>query len=120
VDTKNGAEKQKVSLTICGVSYVLLSQRDEAYMRALGAQLGEKMSALTKGNGRVSATQAAVLCALQAMDETQEAIGAAENLRGRIQEYLEDAAQMKREAELARHEAEQLRREVAELKRGRR
>ena len=117
MDTK---ERQKVCLTICGVNYVLLSERDEAYMQALGAQLGEKMNYLIRENGHVSATQAAVLCALQAMDETREAVVAAENLRARIQDYLEDAAQMKKEAELSRHEVELLQREIAELRKGKR
>ena len=113
-------EKQKISLNICGVEYVLLSERDEAYMKALGAELNTKMNGLIRENGHVSATQAAVLCALQAMDETREAVIAAENLRARIQDYLEDAAQMKKEAELSRHEAELLHREIAELKKGKR
>jgi cell division protein ZapA (FtsZ GTPase activity inhibitor) len=97
VDTRNGAERRKIGLSICGVNYVLLSERDEAYMRELGAQLEEKMKSLTRGSGSISATQAAVLCALLAMDETREAVIAAENLRARIQDYLEDAAQMKKE-----------------------
>ena len=112
-------EKQRIVLTICGVDYVLLSEQDEAYMHSLGAQLSEKMNRLIRDNGHVSATQAAVLCALQAMDETNEAVIAAENLRARIQDYLEDAAQMKKEAEHSRHEAEQLRQEVAGLRKGR-
>jgi len=110
-------EKRRVSLTICGVDYVLLCEKDDGYMRALGAQLHEDMTRTLRENGRVSATQAAVLCALQAMDEAREAQTTAENLRARIQDYLEDAAQMKKEAELSRHEAEQLQRENAELKR---
>jgi len=110
------AEKRKVVLTICGVDYVLLCDKDEEYMRALGAALHDEMTHMLRENGRVSATQAAVLCALQAMDEAREAQTTAENLRARIQDYLEDAAQMKKEAELSRHEAEQLHRENAELK----
>ena len=116
---ENG-EKQKMRLAICGVDYVLLSERDEGYMRALGAQLEAKMNRLIRENGHVSATQAAVLCALQAMDETQEALANAKDLRARIQDYLEDAAQRSKEAELARHEAERLHREIAELKKGKR
>ena len=110
-------EKRRVCLTICGVDYVLLSGKDDKYMSSLGAQLHDDMTRLLRGNGRVSATQAAVLCALQAMDEAREAQTTAENLRARIQDYLEDAAQMKKEAELSRHEAEQLQRENTELKR---
>jgi len=111
-------EKRRVALTICGVDYILLCTKDEEYMRSLGAQLHGDITRMLRENGRTSATQAAVLCALQAMDEAREARTTAENLRARIQDYLEDAAQMKKEAELSRHEAEQLQRENAELKRG--
>ena len=111
-------EKRRVSMTICGVDYVLLCDKDEGYMRALGAELHDAMTRMLRENGRASATQAAVLCALEAMNEAREAQTTAENLRARIQDYLEDAAQMKKEAELSRHEAELLQRENNELKRG--
>ena len=107
----------KTKVTICGVDYVLRSARDAAYTQTLGAELNENMTRLVQSNGRISATQAAVLCALEAMAEARDATATAENLRARIQDYLEDAAQMKREAELARAEAEQLLREMAQLKR---
>jgi len=110
-------EKNKVLLTICGVDYVLLGTKNDDYMHDLGDRLSEQMLRLMRENSRVSATQAAVLCALGNMDELREAQTTAENLRSRIQDYLEDAAQMKKEAELSRHEAELLHKEIAELKR---
>jgi len=110
-------EKTKVQLTICGVDYVLLGAKSAEYMYELGAELNEQMLRLMRENSRVSATQAAVLCALGHLDELREAQTTAENLRARIQDYLEDAAQMKKEAELSRHEAELLHKEIAELKR---
>lgn len=110
-------EKQIVHLNICGMEYALRSGKDAAYLQALGTQLHEGMTQLMHNNMRISATQAAVLCALEAMDEAHEAQTTSENLRSRIQDYLEDAAQMKKEAELSRHEAELLHREIAELKR---
>ena len=113
----DNTEKRRVSMTICGVDYVLVSGKDDEYMRSLGAQLHDDMTGILRENRRISATQAAVLCALQAMDEAREAQVTAENLRARIQDYLEDAAQMKKEAELSRHEADQLRREITEMKR---
>jgi len=112
-------EKTKTRLTICGVDYVLLSSKDEAFMQELGDELNENMTRLLQSNGRISATQAAVLCALEAMADARDAHATAENLRARIQDYLEDAAQMKKQAELSRHEAEQLQREIVELKRTR-
>ncbi len=112
-------EKNRVVLNICGVEYVLLCEKDQDYMRRLGAELSDAMNHMLRENGRISATQAAVLCALDAMDEAREAQTTAENLRSRIQDYLEDAARTKKEAEISRHEAEQLQREIAQL-RGRR
>ena len=111
------SDKQLVRLSICGLEYALRSEKDEDYMQALGRELSTNMNRLLQGSGRISATQAAVLCALEAMDEAREAQTVSENLRARIQDYLEDAAQMKKEAELSRHEAEMLHREIAELKR---
>jgi len=110
-------EKTRVQLTICGVDYVLLGTKSEEYMYGLSEELNEQMLRLMRENSRVSATQAAVLCALGYMDELRDSQTTAENLRSRIQDYLEDAAQMKKEAELSRHEAELLHREIAELKR---
>ena len=111
-------EKQRLRLNICGVDYVLLCTKDEEYMRSMAQELNDAMGKILH-SGRISATQAAVLCALEAMDEAREAQEASENLRARIQDYLEDAAQMKKEAEHSRHEAEMLNREIAELKRRR-
>jgi cell division protein ZapA len=110
-------ERQRVHLTICGVEYRLLSEKPQEYMQALGQELNDKIKRLQEGNVRLSATQAAVLCALEALDEACLARETSENLRTRIQEYLEDAAQMKKEAELSRHEAELLHREIADLRR---
>jgi cell division protein ZapA len=110
-------EKAKINLTICGVDYVLLSEKPKEYLEQMAAQLDAQIGQLLRDNGRISATQAAVLCALSAADGEHEAKTTAENLRTRIQEYLEDAARMKKEAELFRHEAAQLHRENAELRR---
>ena len=63
-----------------------------------------------------SVTSAAVLTALDYQDKLQGAVAAADNMRGQIKEYLEDAAKAKLAAEEARREVERLRREVQYLK----
>ena len=110
-------EKTRVYLTVCGVDHVILSDKPREYIEQLGAQLNEEMLRLLRANGRMSVTQAAVVSALSYMDAAREAETTSENLRSRIQDYLEDAARMKKEAELARHEAERLHRELTEIKR---
>jgi len=104
------ADQTTVRLSICGLDYMLLTQKDERYMQALGQQLQANMNQMMQQNARLSATQAAVLCALRAMDEAFDAQTDAENLRERIGEYLDDATQARREAAL-------LEGEIAELKR---
>ncbi|MDR1464015.1 MAG: cell division protein ZapA [Oscillospiraceae bacterium] len=112
-------EKNRIQITICGVEYVLVSENEEPYVASLAAELENKMRALLQEQGRMSATQAAVLCALNAMDEARQALVTAEGLRAGIQDYLEDAARLKKEAELSRHEAERLHKELMDLKRKR-
>ncbi len=112
-------DKTRVCLTVCGVDHVILSDKPQEYIEQLGEQLNEEMLRLLRANGRMSVTQAAVVSALSYMDAARAAEVTAENLRSRIQDYLEDAARMKKEAELARHEAERLHRELSDLKRRR-
>ncbi|MCL2446272.1 MAG: cell division protein ZapA [Oscillospiraceae bacterium] len=103
-------DQTTVRLSICGLDYMLLTAKDEGYMQALGQQLQATMNQMMQHNSRLSATQAAVLCALRAMDEAFDAQTDAENLRERIGEYLDDATQ-------ARREATMLQSEIADLKR---
>jgi len=103
-------DQTTVRLSICGLDYVLRTAKDEGYIQALGQQLQTNMTLMMQQNTRLSAVQAAVLCALHAMDEAFDAQTDAENLRERIGEYLDDATQARREAAL-------LQSEIADLKR---
>ncbi|MCL2195230.1 MAG: cell division protein ZapA [Oscillospiraceae bacterium] len=103
-------DQTTVRLSICGLDYILLTQKDESYMQALGQQLQVTMNQMMQHNTRLSATQAAVLCALRAMDEAFDAQTDAENLRERIGEYLDDATQARREAAMLQSEITDLKR----------
>ena len=85
-------EKNKVKLTICGAEYIIGSDEDSKYMIELGDEVDEKISTILKQNPRISVTQAAVLAALEFADSEKKAVVSAENLRSKIQEYLEDSA----------------------------
>ena len=65
-----------------------------------------------------SVTTAAVLCALDYLDEWQKAVLVSDNMRAQIKDCLEDAAKPKLAAEEARREVERLRRELEQLKEG--
>ena len=109
-------DKNKVRLSICGVDYFITTDDDGKYIQTLGDELDLRMNKLMRENSRISITQAAVLAALEYSDFAKKAELSAENLRSQIQEYLEDAARAKTNAEVSRREAERLGKELSTLR----
>ncbi|MEE1352204.1 MAG: cell division protein ZapA [Acutalibacteraceae bacterium] len=105
-------EKVRVTLNICGNDYNITTDEDPKYVEGLGERLNEDLSKIIKDNSRLSITQAAILAALDYLDEASKADSTADNLRGQIKEYLEDSARYKMEAEVAKREVERLQREL--------
>lgn len=110
-------EKTKVKVTICGTQYTIVSEEDTPeYMQELSATLDENMRQMLEQNPRLSITQAAVLCALDAMDVCKKAESSSENLRSQIQDYLEDAARARTDSEITKRELERVSKELAALR----
>ena len=109
-------EKNKVKLSICGVDYFVTTDDEVKYIQAIGDELDLCMNKLRRENSRISITQAAVMAALQYADTAKKAEQSADNLRSQIQEYLEDAARAKTNAEVSRREAERLGKELSTLR----
>ncbi len=109
-------DKIKVRLSICGVDYFITTDDDSKYIQTLGDELDLRMNKLMRENSRISITQAAVLAALEYSDNAKKAELSADNLRSQIQEYLEDAARAKTNAEVSRREAERLGKELSTLR----
>lgn len=109
-------EKNRVRLSIGGADYFIMTDDEVKYTQALGDELDLKLTKIMRENARVSITQAAVLSALEYADLAKKAELSAENLRSQIQEYLEDAARAKTNAEVSRREAERLGKELSTLR----
>lgn len=109
-------DKNKVRLSIGGSDYFITTDDEVKYAQALGDELDVKITKVMRENSRVSITQAAVMAALDYADLAKKAEMSAENLRSQIQEYLEDAARAKTNAEVSRREAERLGKELATLR----
>ncbi|MBQ9849883.1 MAG: cell division protein ZapA [Clostridia bacterium] len=107
---------EKIRLMIAGEEYNLSTDDDLDYVAALGAELNEKISALMSSNARISVTQAAIVTALEYADEAKKSEQTSDNLRTQIQEYLEDAARARTDAEISKREAERLAKELASYK----
>ena len=106
----------KIRLEICGTTYVVSSTDTEPYVTELAERIDKNMNEILAGNPSASVTTAAVLCALEYLDEWQKSTMGAENMRAQIKDYLEDAARAKMAAEESRRELERVRKELDELK----
>lgn len=86
----------RITVTIGGADYTLMSEDSAAYMQKVAALVDEKMNDITSV-GRVSRMDAAVLTAANLADELLKQQAAAENIRRQLKGYLDDANKAKSE-----------------------
>ena len=89
----------RVVISICGEEYTLVADEVPAYMQKVGNYVSEKMT---------DVMEAAVLTAVNLTDELFKSQAAAEQLRGQIKGYLDEASK-------AQSEVSELKREVFRL-----
>lgn len=65
--------KKRVSLSIAGNSLSLVTDEPVEFVQMIGKLLDERMTALTKNNFRISTTDAALLCAIEALGDKLKA-----------------------------------------------
>lgn len=107
---------EKVKITIAGENYNISTDDEPEYLLKLAEQTDEKIMELVQSNGRISVTQAAVLTCLEYADKYTKSEQTCENLRSQIQDYLEEAAKSRSEAEIARRENAHLTKQLDALK----
>ena len=108
--------KNKVKLSICGISCSLVSEDTEEYVLSLGQEVEDFMESLVRQNPRVSLTLAAIITALNFCDSSHKATASADNLRSQIKDYLEDSSRARLEADEARREIEKMKKEIQTLR----
>ena len=86
----------KITVTISGTEYTLMSDDAPSYMRRVADMVDGKMEEIM-ASGRVSRMDAAVLAAANLADELFKQQSASENLRGQLKGYLDDANKAKSE-----------------------
>lgn len=102
----------KVKLTIRGSNYIINTDESVEYTEELGRRIDERMNEIMKGSFFVTATQAAVLVALEMADELTKSEKTVENFRSQIKDYLEDAAKAKTERDYYKRELERVKTEA--------
>ena len=96
--------ENRVVVTICGEDYTFVAEESPSYMQKVGAYVGDKMDEVLRST-RVGRTDAAVLTAANIADELFKAQAAAEQLRGQIKSYVDEAGK-------AQVEVSELKREI--------
>ena len=97
----------RVVISICGEDYTFVAEESAAYMEKVGNYVSAKMNEVLS-SAKVGRIDAAVLTAANITDELFKSQAAAEQLRGQIKEYLDEAGK-------AQAEASELKREVFRL-----
>lgn len=81
---------RKVTVRICDMPYTITTDEPESYLQELGRQIDSRMRELRRDNPQVSTNMAAVLTAIMLADEAHKAEEAADNLRIKLREYMEE------------------------------
>ena len=87
----------RVVVSICGEDYTFVAEESTRYMQKVGAYVGDKMTEILNG-AKVGRTDAAVLTAANIADELFKSQAAAEQLRGQIKGYLDEAGKAQADA----------------------
>lgn len=95
--------KQKVTVIIADRPYTLVTTEEEPYVEKVAKQVDELMTSVMQ-QAKVSALDAAVLTAINAVDSALKEQEAAQALRAQLKDYLEEANQAKQELADARRE----------------
>ena len=97
----------RVVISICGEEYTFIADESAAYMQKVGSYVSEKMEEVLN-SAKVGRTDAAILTAANIADELFKSQAAAEQLRGQIKGYLDEAGK-------AQAEVSELKREIFRL-----
>ena len=99
--------ENRIVVTICDQEYTLVAEESASYMQKVGSYVNDKMEEVLK-SAKVGRSDAAVLTAVNITDELFKAQAAAEQLRGQIKGYLDEAGK-------AQAEVSELKREIFRL-----
>ncbi len=85
----------KLLLTIAGLSILINTSEDETYTRDLAAELDRDINSILNANTGASVTNAALLCAIDYLDNAKKSAKNANNMRNQVKDYMDDAAKTK-------------------------
>lgn len=105
----------KIKVNIVGRDYTLITENEPEYTKDLALRLDSKMKQMLAGKGSLNGIDAAILCALDAMDEAENARTNADNIRFQLGEYMTSADKAKQRFDASKKEIANLKKKIAEL-----
>ncbi len=84
-----------VKIRVFGKDYILNTEETETYALKLSALLNQKLEKVVKSSSSMSKLDAAVLVALDSVDEAYKASANLENIRIQIKKYADEADRAK-------------------------
>ena len=107
--------ENKVKVRIIGREYTLGTDNSREYTLSLAEELDSKMNAMLSQSKTLSDIDIAILCALEAMDESHRAVANADNIRLQLGEYVSAADRAQSSAEVYKKEIASLKKRIEEL-----
>ena len=107
--------KNVVKVQLAGRSYNLTSTETPDYTIRISRELNKRLDMIMSQSESLSSLDAALLCAMDCLDELTKANRNVENIRSQIKDYVDDASQARLAAEEANKELRVLRAKVDEL-----
>ena len=105
-------EKNKVRVTIAGITYSLLTEETAEYTTELASEVDAKLAEMQGANPFMSTNQAAMLLAIEFADKAKKAEQTAEGYREQIKDYLKDASEAQTERDFYKRELDRVRTEA--------
>lgn len=104
-----------IRMKIGGIEYSITSDEDSAYIKGIASEVERKLNAIQQKSPFLSTTMAAIVTALECMDEKKKTEAENEQLRLDIKKLLEETACAKLDTELYKRKLEELGGEPTEL-----
>lgn len=96
--------KNIVNVRIFNRPYSLSTDETEHYIKKISAMVDEKVKSYVSANPNTNVIDAAILAALEAVDERQKALATIDNLRTQIKDYVDDAGEARLKCDEAQKE----------------
>ena len=84
--------KNKVTVSIAGKEYTVLSSETAEHIKNVGRYLDKKISEIAYSNSQLTVQNSIILAAINITDEYFKSLEAADNLRQQIGQYIEDVS----------------------------